>query len=263
MSVYYKENPDYLHSSLRSVWDDQELKPDQIVIVKDGPLTSPLNDVLGEWEERLGESLFTVLAIERNVGLAEALNKGIEVCRYDLIARMDTDDISLPTRFLKQINFMEKAQNVDVSSCFIEERGEDLKDVYGIREIPVGHEEILNFSRKRSPINHPASVFRKSSVVESGGYPDKYPEDYALWVRMLFLGYRFANFPEVLLMMRTGDGFYERRGKKFLKGELSIILMQKKYNMISWFGFFRNVMIRCVLRLSPAWVKKIAYKLAR
>ncbi|GHV72345.1 hypothetical protein AGMMS49928_29020 [Spirochaetia bacterium] len=120
LSVYKNEKPEYLNRALVSIWDDQTLKPDQIVLVEDGQLTSELDKVIDEWQQRLSD-IFTVVNLPENVGLGAALNEGLKYCKHDLVARMDTDDVSLPDRFEKQIAFMNNNPQIAVSSAFIEE----------------------------------------------------------------------------------------------------------------------------------------------
>jgi glycosyltransferase involved in cell wall biosynthesis len=98
MSVYYKENPEYLQQALESIWDAQTLKPDEIVLVEDGPLTTELYSILTNWKNKLDKILKRV-PLEKNEGLTKALNMGIEHCSGEFIARMDSDDISCPNRF--------------------------------------------------------------------------------------------------------------------------------------------------------------------
>jgi glycosyltransferase involved in cell wall biosynthesis len=120
LSVYKKENPSYLKQALTSIWDEQTLKPDQIVLVKDGALTLELDNVINEWLKKLG-SLLTIVELPKNVGLGTALIEGLKYCKYDIVARMDTDDISLPQRFEKQIAFFEQNKDsVIVGSSILE-----------------------------------------------------------------------------------------------------------------------------------------------
>jgi glycosyltransferase involved in cell wall biosynthesis len=120
LSLYTKENPLYFNQAISSIWDEQTLKPNQIVLVKDGPLTPELDQAIDEWGKKLGDIL-TIVALPENIGLGAALNEGLKYCKYDLVARMDTDDISLPERFEKQISFMANNPDIAVSSTWIEE----------------------------------------------------------------------------------------------------------------------------------------------
>lgn len=120
LSLYKKEKCQYLSKAMASIWSNQLLKPNQIVLVKDGLLTPELDAEVERWQAELGEVL-TVVSLPSNVGLGAALNHGLLYCKYELVARMDTDDISLPDRFKLQVAFMAVNQGVAVSSGFIEE----------------------------------------------------------------------------------------------------------------------------------------------
>ena len=106
MSVYIKENPTFLKDAIESV-QNQTLKPSELVLVEDGPLTPELYQVLDQLE---AESDIPVkrYPLEQNQGLGLALRQGVLQCQYDIIARMDTDDIAVPDRFEKQVQLMEK-----------------------------------------------------------------------------------------------------------------------------------------------------------
>jgi len=226
LSVYAKEKYDYFNRAFQSIWDEQKLKPDQIVLVKDGPLTSELDAEIERWKAILGEVL-TIVGIKANVGLGSALNVGLQHCRYDLVARMDTDDISLPDRFEKQIAFMQANPDVVASSAFIEEFNETGRGVF-VRRLPEWHEEILEFSKKRCPLSHPVVMYRRDAILRVGGYPPFFPEDSALWSQLIVNGYRLANIPDILLRMRTSRDFIHRRGLSFLIGEIKLLGYQKK-----------------------------------
>lgn len=262
LSVYYKENPNFLNKALESIWDEQTLKPSQIVLAQDGPLTPELDAVLGIWKEKL-DDILTLVPLPINVGLGAALNEGLKHCTNELVARMDTDDISLPERFSKQVQFMRDNPNIAVSSGLIEEWDKDFFTRISERKLPLTHKEILIFAKSRSPLSHPAVIFRKSDVLAVGGYPSIYPEDYPLWGAMLAKGYTFANLPDLLLKMRVGDALSKRRGLKFLKGEAKLFQFLYDVGFLNKYELCRNILQRSIVRLSPTWMKKILYKYAR
>lgn len=262
LSVYYKEDPVFLYESLVSIWNDQLLKPAQIVLVQDGPLTPELVNVVEAWSSRLGSVLCSV-SLLKNVGLAAALNEGLKHCKHEIVARMDTDDISVPERFEKQFSFMKNNPEIAVCSGLIEEWSQDFLHKISERRLPLFHQEIMRFAKRRSPISHPAVMFRKSAVLAVGGYPSIYPEDYPLWGKMLSQGYKFANLPDLLLKMRVGNALTERRGLEFLKGEIKIYRYLRDIGFINQFEFLFNCFSRGVVRLSPTWLKKIFYKYLR
>lgn len=262
LSVYKKELPGYLDLSLESIWDKQSVKPDQIVLVQDGRLTIGLYSVINKWQEKLGDTL-TIVKLKKNVGLAAALNEGLKHCLHELVARMDTDDIALPSRFEQQLSFLMNNPHISVCSGQVEEYSEDLNTRLSTRRLPLKHHEILKFAKKRNPISHPCVIFKKSAVLSVEGYPLIYPEDYPLWILMLNKGYQFANLPQTLVKMRVGDALTARRGFKFLQGEIQIFKLMTEIGFLTKAEYYINVIQRCFVRLSPTWIKKILYKSMR
>ena len=228
LSVYFKESASNLNSALTSIWDTQSLKPAEIVLVKDGPLTECLEAEIKEWERLLGRVLI-IITLPTNKGLAFALNKGLNYCNYDLVARMDTDDISLPNRFEKQVQFMSLHPDIAASSGVIEEFDESGRAL-AKRILPLEHNDLVLFAKRRSPLSHPATIFRKRAVLAVGGYPEfRNAQDYALWSLLIVRGYRLANHHDLLVMMRAGSDLINRRGFKFLKNEVDLLKYQYMY----------------------------------
>lgn len=213
LSLFAKENPSFFDLSMKSIWDDQIRKPDEIVLVEDGPITSELHDIVRKWERHLGKFL-KVVVLEENQGLAIALNEGIKHCTGDYIARMDTDDISLPERFLKQEQYL--LENPDVVLLgggmieFNDEEGE-----LSPRLMPSSHEEIKAAMCKTSPFVHP-SVFIKKEIFDKGLFynPDcRRCQDAELWFRIIANKYKVANLSEVIIKFRKDPYLYLKRQK--------------------------------------------------
>lgn len=210
MSVYDREDPKYLKLSIESILG-QTLKPDEFVIVCDGKLTSELTDVLETFITEYGE-LIKLVQLPENKGLGIALNEGLAHCSNETVARMDSDDISAPDRMERQIKVLNE-KGLDIVSGTVTEFANDINEQLGRRDLPATQEEILKFARRRNPFNHPAVVYKKSSVEKAGGYQDfKFFEDYYLWIRMLLNGCEAANIKETVVYMRVGNGMYKRRG---------------------------------------------------
>jgi len=264
ISVYCTEVPSYLDRSLKSIWSDQILKPSQIVLIKDGPLTAELDVVIDEWKYKLGD-VMDVFALNSNVGLGNALRFGISNCKYELIARMDTDDISLADRFRVQVDFLSKNFDIDIVGSNIGEFETNDKFINSIRLVPDTHKEIVRISKIKNPFNHPTVMYKKSSVMAAGG-PKKMTgfDDWYLWCRMIMNGSKCANIPEILVKCRIGNGLMDRRGGlsylvleyKFLKS-----LLDMKY--INILEFIRNILIRLPVRLLPNRLRGYFYKLTR
>lgn len=263
LSIYRNEDATYFSRAMTSIWDDQTVKPSEIVLVKDGLLTEKLDASVAAWQQKLG-SVLKVVPLLHNVGLGSALNKGLQHCSHNLVARMDTDDISLPCRFEKQMAFMRENPQIMVSSAWIEEFDQGMDKTLGIRKVPQTHDEIVRFAKRRNPLSHPVVIFQKCAVLEVGGYPQfRKAQDYALWSLMLQKGYRMANLSEVLLYMRTGHALMARRGFSYLRHEIALLWYQKKIGLLDFKNFFINLCIRSAVRLPPSFLKRLLYKVAR
>lgn len=211
MSTYYKEEPRYLDTALRSVWTEQLRKPDEIILVEDGPLTKPLYAVIDKWKQELQDVLITVKK-PKNQGLAAALNDGIAVAKGDLIARMDSDDLSLPERFQIQERFMEEHAEVDILGGSIQEFNDD-ETLCNVRNYPLTMEEVLKTMYRASPLAHPSVVFRKRFFDAGFRYSSKYRicEDVTMWYDAAAAHRVINNIPEVVLLFRRNDSMMRRR----------------------------------------------------
>jgi len=260
LPVYAKENPRYLDEALCSIWDLQTLKPGQIVLVKDGLLTEELDVCVDTWKQKLNEIL-TIVELPENVGPGAASNSGLQQCKYELVARMDSDDVSLPNRFEKQVAFMEKNPDIAASSAVLEEWDETLSKYISVRTLPLKSEEIKKFAKYRCPLTQCVSIFRKSAVLSVGGYqPFRAAEDYALWSLLLAKGYKLANLPDILYKQRTGKELMKRRGLAFLKSEMKAFKYQYTIGFFTWYEYLRNIILRFFIRISPNIVKSFFYK---
>jgi glycosyltransferase involved in cell wall biosynthesis len=260
MSVYDQESPVNLVESLQSL-SMQTFKADQIVLVEDGPISHKLKSVIDSYRKCLN---IVSVRLPENVGLGAALNEGLKYCQYDLVARMDTDDIAFPTRFEKQVAFMCDHPEISASSAGVEEWNEDLTRKTGQRCLPTDPERLAKFAQTRSPLSHPVAIFRKSDILAVGGYPAlRKAQDYGLWSLLITRGYKLSNLPDVLLKMRTGDGLLARRGWNYFKQEAKLIKYQRDIGFLSYHNYIRNLLLKGALRLSPAFLKRLAYQHAR
>lgn len=229
-------------------------------MVKDGPLTKELDTIVSDYERRY--PILKVVALTQNQGLGKALNEGLKHCSYDLVARMDTDDIAKPSRFEKQICVFNEHPEIDICSAWIDEFEGDISHITSTRKVPEKRKEIIQYAKSRCPINHPVVMFKKCAVLAAGGY-QHFPlfEDYYLWIRMLANGAKFYNIQESLLYFRFSPAMFKRRGGwKYAMDELHFqsLLRQKKF--ISWSTYIKNVVIRLVTRLMPNWLRAFVYK---
>lgn len=243
MSIYYKEKPEYFDLCLKSILVDQTILPNEIVLVKDGKLTDELEEVLSKYQKKFPKK-FNIIALEKNVGLGNALNLGLNKCKYDIVMRMDTDDVSVQDRFEKQIKYMEKHQDVSVVGGFLDEFIEDKDKIERTKMMPCSYEEVKKYAKFRNPINHMTVCFRKKDVLEVGNYqPLFYLEDHYLWARLLVNNKKIENLPYVLVHARIGNGFNSRRGnKKYIKGWKKLQNYLYENQMINLLEKWRNLL---------------------
>lgn len=216
MSVYGKDNTAFFKEALLSVSLKQTLKPSQIVIVEDGPVPAETEMVIKDVTSQIPECEFTIIRKAVNAGLAAALNSGLKACKYEWIARMDSDDISRPDRFEKQFNYINLHPETDCIGGAIAEFHDTPGDMQSERHVGLNEKEIREMAKSRTPMNHVTVMYRKSTILNIGGYCENFGklEDYKLWVDMLSAGYHAANLPDIIVDVRVGNGFIERRSNK-------------------------------------------------
>ncbi len=261
MSVYHKEKAEYLRAAMESIWK-QTIPTDDFVLVCDGPLTGELDEVIAQMQEQYGERL-QVKRIPENVGLGLALNYGLHFCRSELIARMDSDDISCPDRCEKQLREFETHPEITICSGTVQEFSVDPSMPEARRELPETSEEIHEFARKRNPFNHPCVMYRKAAVEAAGSYKDFYLlEDYYLWVRMLLAGNKGRNIKDTILYMRAGSDMYKRRaGIRYAGTQIRLFSYMRKKGFISFTEFIQSVVLRAGSSLAPNWCRQLAFRL--
>jgi len=260
MSIYHKEKAEYFDRAMQSIWDEQTIKPDEIILVQDGKLTDELYKTIERWQKKLG-NIFKTISLEKNIGLGDALNIGLDKCSYEIVARMDTDDICVKDRFEKQLKVVE-SQNIDICSSWVSEFESDENEIVSYRKLPELHDDIIKFGKKRCPINHPAVMYKKSIVQKAGNYQKMmWFEDYYLWARMIQSDAKFYNIQDSLVKMRAGYGQLERRsGIKYAMSEVTLQKEFFKMGFINYIEFIRNVSLRFVSRILPRGLVKIIYK---
>lgn len=247
MSVYKNDDADYFARALKSILDDQTIKPSEVVLVMDGPVSKEIEAVANSYSKKY---TFKIIRLEQNVGLGNALKVATNNCAFDLIARMDSDDVAVENRFEQQLLFFEN-NDVDILGGNISEFENDENNIVSYRNVPSSHSEIIKYIKKRCPFNHMTVMFKKHAIEKAGGYLDlHYNEDYYLWVRMLKANCKFANIPSVLVNVRTGKGQFSRRGGyKYFKSEKFVQKYMLKNKIISPFTYFMNTMKRFVVQV--------------
>lgn len=260
ISVYKKEKPEYLKTALQSIIN-QTLKPTEIVIVKDGLLTQELDDCIKEYEKQYPE-LIKIVAFNENRGLGLALRDGVTACKYDYIARMDSDDIAKPERFAKQFQYLKQHPETALLGTWITEFSKDENKPDTLTELPCTHKEILKYAKKRNPFRHMTMVLKKEAVIKAGNYRDfLWFEDYDMWVRMLQKGYIAANIPECLVNVRADKDMFARRGGwQYLKQDYRFQKLLLKTKFIGKTDLIINITIRSIVRLIPNKLRSYLYK---
>lgn len=259
MSCYVEDDPDDLNRCLQSL-SSQTLKASEILLVEDGPLTDGLYNIIDSFESQLP---LKRLKFKKNKGLGHALKNGVEACRYDLIARMDADDICREDRFEKQIQLLERYPDLAIVGSWISEFEDRPHEIYAYRKVPVNHAEIFNFAKHRNPLNHVTVIFRKQAILNAGNYDPafRFAQDYVLWVKMLTMGYKFANIPECLVNVKAGKNMIKRRGgRNYMQYELTLQKEFLRQGFINYQEYGFNVIMRSMLRLIPDELRSTFYK---
>lgn len=261
MSVYYKESPVNFKEGIDSMIN-QTVKPNDFVLVCDGPLSDELDKVIQEKKEEL-KDVFQIVRLSRNEGLGNALNHGIEYCKNEVVARMDSDDISTLDRCERQLKVFEDNPELSIVSGTVLEFEGSIEKITGKRELPEEHKDIINYSKKRSPFNHPAVMFKKSDVMAAGGYTEEYHlmEDYDLWVRMLKSGKKGYNIQEPVLYMRIDKNMYKRRGGiEYGKDVLRFHGMLRKSGWSTSLDYWCGAVLHAAICMLPSVVRGVIYR---
>lgn len=263
MAVYHKEAPVFLYQSMSSIFA-QTVKTNDFVLVCDGPLTPELDSII----EKMcmdHPNILNVIRLKENKGLGNALNTGIQQCKNELIARMDSDDIAISDRCEKQMNIFLNHPEIDICSGTVLEFNGSTDNITAVKSLPETNEKIIQFSKKRNPFNHPCVMVKKSAVEQAGGYQDCFLlEDYFLWVRMLSCGKKGYNIQTPLLYMRVGSELYKRRGGlKYAKSQNKLFAKMYDIGYINRFEEFQSIAIRCSISLLPNCLRGIFFKVLR
>ena len=260
-SIYKNTKLDELTIALESM-EKQTLPPEQIVIVIDGDICEDVRNYILK-KQKENENFYTIVPSKENIGLGRALALGMKSCRNELIARFDTDDICVLDRCEKQVRYMEQHSDCSVVGANILEFIDNTKNVVGCRKVPETHNEIVNFMKKRCPLNHMAVLFRKSEVEKAGGYQEWWlNEDSYLWARMYLAGCKFYNIQENLVYARVGKEMYARRGGyKYYLSEKGLFKFMYKNKIINFAEYTIAKCIRFVVQvLMPKGIRQWFFK---
>jgi len=262
MSVYFKEEPSFLKEALLSI-RNQTRRPGEIILMIDGGISSALEQVIDHFK-RINPGLLKTFGIPSSAGLGNALKLGLNHCQHEIVARMDSDDIAVPSRFAKQFEFLKNNHDIAIVGSNIEEFNNLPGDLKRYKIMPENETEIVRYAKYRNPLNHPTIMFRKDAVISSGSYNGDFElfEDYSLFIRMLVQGHKFHNIQENLLYFRIGDGLANirrRSGMHYVMKELKFL----KYAYIKFINlaeYFNSLIMKIFLRLVPPKIVLWFYK---
>lgn len=258
MSVYKNDKAEHFDFAIESM-TKQTVKPHDIVVVCDGPLTPDLNTCLEKWQKNLG-GLIDVVRLSENHGLGYALNVGLPKCGCNIVARMDSDDISRPERCELLLTKM-VSENLDLVGGAIEEFEYEPGDMGVVRMTPLVKRDINKWLKERNPFNHMSVVFDRRAVERAGGYePFPWMEDYWLWVRMIIQDCNYANIPDVVVDVRTGEGMYARRSNwAYFKSQVRFFSELRRLGLINYVEQIRTIVERALVTLLPTDMVKFIY----
>lgn len=266
MSIYKSDVPEYVRIALDSILN-QTLLPNEIVIVGDGPVPAPLEQVIRDVQSSISGSNLPVevnyLPQEKNRGLGEALRIAVENAKYDYLARMDSDDICMPDRFEKQMRCFEEDSDLSIVGGMITEFVDSPDNVVDKRVLPLDDEGIKRFMRSRCGVNHVTVIFKKADLLRSGNYRSDYrQEDYYLWARMLKAGCKFRNIPDVVVNVRSGyDQFARRSGWNYYLDHCAIFRFMYREGLITLPRLVYNYVVRGVVQfLMPNSLRTWTYQ---
>lgn len=260
MSVYHKEKPDYLKRSITSMLE-QTVPTDDFVLVCDGPLTPLLDDVILSFQGKYGNILH-VIRLKENMGLGHALQIGLKACKNKLVARMDSDDISRGYRCEKELEVFLNHPEISIVGSTIEEFSVTTDLVDSLRVVPQNNREIVSFSKRRNPFNHPSVMFRKEDVLKAGNYSNvRYMQDYYLWIDMLSAGMQGYNIQEPLVWMRADSNLFKRRsGKLYREIQVNLFKKMKDIGYIKYPEYVISVSLRICSASAPNWLRQLIFK---
>lgn len=258
-TVYYKEKAEFFRQSLESI-RNQTVKAAEWIIVKDGPLTPELDALIDEYcaYEDLN---IKVVALEKNMGSGPASAKGVESCEYELIAKMDSDDIAVANRFELQLNEFMSDSELAVCGGQIVEFETSVDQLIAKRMVPLNHDDIYNYFKYRMGINNMTVMYKKSEVLAVGNYDDApLMEDYMLFAKLLQHGAKFKNVDAVLCYARTDKTMVARRGglKNYKYYKIAKKKMYKS-GFINYWQYKKMNVIQFIVSVMPGWLRKFVY----
>lgn len=260
ISVYKNEKPEYLDIALSSV-ENQTIRPNEIVIVEDGPISTSLKKVILKHQKYFGDGFKDIIS-KKNRGLGAALRLGINYVSTEWVARMDSDDYSVSDRFEKQLKIIKQEPDLAVIGGQVKEFSENINNIIGVRNVPTTSELIFKFCKWRSPFNHPTVMLNKKKILSVGGYSSfGNLEDYYLWINVISNGLKVRNLDSYLTYMRVDEGMYSRRGN--LKNVIYLYKLRNylyNHKMINRFEELIGDVVSTVNIILPTSIRKQLYR---
>jgi glycosyltransferase involved in cell wall biosynthesis len=264
MSVHNEER--YVSKAIQSILE-QTFDDFEFIIIDDGS-TDGTTEILSNYQQK--DTRIRVLRHQSKKGLAQSLNEGIRIARGRYIARMDADDISLPTRLEKQVAFLDMHPEVGLVGTLCYEVDEN--DVI-VRKwsLPSSTSDVRKALLDLNPLVHTSVMVRKEVFDEIGYYNEtlQYSQDYELWLRIA-RQYEIANLPEPLVMLRVDLEKAMRKDAKARKHSLYVRFMHLRQSnapahyylhllrpfllvvLPSWFTIWLKKLKRCWNQLLPS-----------
>lgn len=259
MSLYIKEKAEFFEQCMESIVN-QTVKPSEIVIVFDGAISKELKRSVDTYVA-MYPGWIKIINNKKNKGLGLALADGVPRCTYELIARMDTDDIARADRFEKQLEMFMNDPQLDICGSHIIEFDRSTDNVLAKRRVPLKHEDIAEYQKQRSAFNHMTVMYKKKMVLKAGNY-EYCPlmEDDMLWIRMLIAGAKCANIDDYLVYARTGYAMIERRGgwsyfKKYKHARKKIY----DTGYISRKDYWKTIIVQLIVAIVPKKIRLLIF----
>ena len=248
MGVYKNDSAEYFRLAFLSMVR-QTVAPDEIILVIDGPIGEELQATIQQLEAEY--PILHVYTFAANCGQAAVRSKGINTARNAIVVFMDSDDISVPDRVEKQLQYLQAHPEIDIVGGQIEEFIDSTDNIVGKRIVPLDNAAIRRYMKSRCPMNMMTVTVRKEAVLAVGNFIDwHYNEDYFLWIRLALGGYKFANLPDTLVHARVGKEMYQRRGGwKYFKSERGIQSYMLQHKIIALPRYCYNVLGRFVVQI--------------
>lgn len=260
MCVYGGDNAEWFEDAVNSIIN-QSQSPDEILIVVDGPVPEKLDEIINKFSLL---NIVRIIRLEKNVGHGNARRIGLENCKFELVALMDSDDIALEKRFEKEIAAFKKYPNLTIVGGHVSEFYDSPDKIVSKRKVKIMDDDIKRDLKRRCPMNQPTVMFKKSDIQNVGGYIDWYcNEDYYLWIRIAEAGLQFLNIDDCLVSMRVNQDSYKRRGGiKYFISEAKLQTLMYKNGLIGIITLVGNLFKRfCVQVMMPNSLRSVVFRL--